>query len=269
MAYAINRTQSDKVSYAQIGQPVKYMANIDDTLVPKYLSADQIAKLNTYDYNPQKGADLLTAAGFKKGSDGVWVDDKGNPMAFELSYPSDYTDWVPVAQDVASQLTDFGIKITLRGIPDSDHRVTIRDGKFQMAIRLWGYPSFIPYYNFRYLYQQNSVGGTATVGTGYTDLKTFTGKAADGTTVDFRALVVKMADADPTVQKAAVSQASLDFNANLPVVPLVERFYNCPLVTDNISGLPSDNDPLWTNVGGSDNAINVLLMNGTIGPKSS
>ena len=268
IAYAVNRTQNDKVSYAQIGVPVKYMANFADENVSKYLTPDQIAKLNTYDYDPDKAASILTGIGFKKGSDGIWVDDKGNPLAFELSYPSDYTDWVPAAQDVASQLTDFGIKITLRGVPDADHRVTVRNGTFQMAIRLWGYPNVLPYYAFKYLYEQNSVGGKATKGTGYTDLNTYVSNDASKT--DFGALVSAMAaGTDPAPQKVAVATAALDFNQNLPVVPLVERLYNCPLVTDNISGLPADSDPLWGNVGGSDNAINVLLMNGTIGPVGS
>ena len=268
IAYAVDRTRTDKVSYAQIGQAVKYMANISDTNVPKYLTADQISSLNQYNYDQQKAADILTKAGFKKdASSGEWSDDKGNPMEFELSYPSDYTDWVPAAQDVADQLTNFGIKITLRGIPDTQHRQTIRDGQFQMAIRLWGYPSALPFYGFRYLYEQNSVGGAAKVGTGYTDLKTFKGTES-GT--DYGTWVAQMAaGTDPAPQAAAISQAALDFNKDLPVVPLVERFYNCPLVTTNISGLPADNDPIWQNVGGSGDAINVLLMDGTIGPKTS
>lgn len=268
IAYAVDRNRADKVSYAQIGQAVKYMANFSDTNVPKYMTSDQVSALNQYNYDPQKAADILTKAGFKKDTgSGEWSDDKGNPMEFELSFPSDYTDWVPIAQDVADQLTTFGFKITLRGVPDTQHRQTIRDGQFQMAIRLWGYPSPLPFYAFRYLYEQNSVGGSAKVGTGYTDLKTYKG-TENGK--DYGALVAQMAaGTDSTPQKAAVASAAADFNQDLPVVPLVERFYNCPLVTTNISGLPPDDDPIWTNVSGSSNAINVLLMNGTIGPKTS
>ncbi len=268
MAYAIDRNRSTKVSYAQIGQAVKYMAGIDDTVAPKYLTSDQLNALNPYNYDQQNAADILTKAGFKKSDSGEWIDDKGNPMEFELSYPSDYTDWTPVAQDVAAQLTDFGIKITLRGIPDEQHRPTIRDGQFQMAIRLWGYPSPLPFYAFRYLYEQNSVGGAAKVGTGYTDVKTHAG-TVNGKPVDFKALDLQMAaGTDPAPQKAAVAQAAAYFNQDLPVIPIVERFYNCPLVTTNLSGLPADDDPIWQNVSGSGNAINVLLMNGTIGPKT-
>ena len=270
IAYAINRTQSDKVLLCadRPGREVhgEYLRQ-QRVEIPDRRSDCQAESLQLRSAKSCRFADRV---GFKKGSDGMWVDDKGMPLAFDLSYPSDYTDWVPVAQDAASQLTDFGIKITLRGIPDTDHRVSIRKGDFQMAIRLWGYPNVLPYYAFHYLYDQNSVGGTATMGTGYTDVKTHMGLAADGTKTDFHALVLKMAaGTDQGPQKAAVAQAALDYNANLPTIPLVERFYNCPLVTDNLSGLPADSDPLWGNVGGSDNAINVLLMNGTIGPKSS
>ena len=38
---------------------------------------DLLAKYPTNEFNPTKGADLLTKKGWKKGSDGFWVDDKG------------------------------------------------------------------------------------------------------------------------------------------------------------------------------------------------
>jgi peptide/nickel transport system substrate-binding protein len=271
IAYAIDRNRADKVSYAQIGQPIKYMADFSDTNLPKYLTADQIKALNPYNYDQQKAADILTKAGFTKNSDGEWVDDKGKPMEFELSAPADFTDFMPVAQDVTDQLTTFGIKITLKAIPNEQHVPYVLSGQFQMAIRLWGYPSPLPYYAYRYAYLQNSIGRAVTSdkpGTSYTDKD---GKGTvDGQPFDFKALVAQIAaGTDPAPQNAAVAQAAAIANKDLPVIPLVERFYNCPLITTNISGLPPDDDPIWQNVSGVSNAINVLLMNGTIGPKTS
>lgn len=262
IAYAVDRARATKVAYGDIGKPVKYMADFSDAQVPNYMSADDIKKLNTYDLDLKKADDLLQKAGYKKDGD-VYKDRDGKALEFELSAPSDYTDWMPAAQDVADQLTAFGIKITLRAIPDSQHRPEIRDGKFQMAIRLWGYPNALPFYAFRYTYLQNSVGGKATAGTGYAHKQTIGGKD-----IDFDQLVTAIgAGTDPAPQKAAVTAAALAFNQDLPMVPLIERYYNCPLITTNIDGLPPDSDPIWQNVSGSDNAIVVLLMEGKIGPK--
>jgi len=265
IAYAIDRTRVTKVSYGQIGQPVKYMTGFSDSHVADYLTPDAIKGLNTYDYSLDKATAILNKAGFKKNGD-QWVDDKGNDMSYELSYPSDYTDYVPAAQDVASQLSDFGIKITLRGVPDEQHRPSIRDGKFQLAIRLAGYPNPLPFYAYRYLFQQNSVGGSAKVGTGFADLTTGIAKV-NGKDVDLKALLVTMSTGtDPAPQKAAVTTAAQLFNDQLPIIPLVERYYNCPLITTNINGVPPDSDPIWQNVG-SGNAIAVLILDGTLSPK--
>lgn len=163
LAYAIDRNRATKVSYGDIGKPVKYMVNISDAQVPNYLDEATIKTFNTYDYDTKKAEDLLTKAGFKKDGD-VWKDANGKALEFELSAPSDFTDWMPAAQDVADQLTSFGIKITLRAIPDAQHRPEIREGKFQLAIRLWGYPNALPFYAYRYYYQQAGVGGAIKAG---------------------------------------------------------------------------------------------------------
>ncbi len=262
MAYAINRVQTTKVAYEDIGKPVKYMANISDAQVPNYLDAATVSSFNTYENDLKKAADLMGQAGFKKSGD-AWVDASGKPLEFELSAPSDYTDWMPAAQDVTDQLTAFGIKITLRAIPDSQHRPEIRDGKFQLAIRLWGFPNALPFYAYRYVYLQASVGGSVKAGTGYAQKQTIGGKD-----YDFAALVSAVgAGTDPAPQNEAIKTLATEFNTQLPMIPLIERYFNCPLNTANISGLPPDSDPLWGNVSGSDNAIVVLLMEGTIGPK--
>ena len=40
-----------------------------DVLVPDWMSQDDIDKLNAYPYDPDKGAQMLTDLGWKKGSD--------------------------------------------------------------------------------------------------------------------------------------------------------------------------------------------------------
>jgi len=262
MAYAIDRAVATKVAYGDIGKPVKYMTDLSDSLLPNYLDAATISSFNTYENDLKKAADLMTQAGYKKSGD-AWVDSSGKPLELELSAPSDFTDWMPAASNITEQLTAFGIKMTLRAILNSQHAPEIREGKFQLAIRSWGYPNPLPYYSYNRTLLQSSVGGTIKGGTGYAPKQTIGGKD-----YDFTALVSAAgAGTDPTPQKDAVKTLATVFNSQLFMIPLIERFYNCPLNTTNLSGLPPDSDPLWGNVSGSDNAIVVLLMEGTIGPK--
>jgi peptide/nickel transport system substrate-binding protein len=262
-AYAIDRERVTKVSYAQIGKPVVHMADYSDDRLKNFLTDDQIKSFNTYAYDRKKADELMQKAGYKKSGD-FYADASGKTLELELSAPADFTDWMPAAQDVVDQLNDFGVKVTLRAVPNSQHAPDVRAGKFQLAIRLWGYPNPLPWYAFRYLYQQNAVAkADADPGMSYPLKKTIGGKE-----YDFVSLIGKVAEGtDPKPQNDAFFALTTAFNQDLPTIPLVERFYNTPLVTTNITA-PPVSDPIWGNVSGSDNAIVVLLMSGGITPKA-
>jgi len=263
LAYAIDRQRVTKVSYDQIGKAPEILTGIDDESQKAWVKPDVLATLNKYEYNTKKAEEMLTAAGFKKDGDN-WADPSGKKIELELSAPSDFTDWMPAAQDVVDQLNEFGIKVTLRAIPNSQHVTEVRAGNFKLALRLWGYPNPFPFYAYRNMYQRNAVAKTAKdKGMSYPTKQTIGGKE-----YDFDALVAAMsAGIDTAPQIEAVTSAAIAFNTDLPLIPLVERYYNCPFSDTTISGAPKADDPIWGNVSGSDNAIVVLLMNGTIGPK--
>ena len=67
IAYAIDRVENCTVAFGESCRPIKYMVGFTDAAVPTWLSADQIAKLNTYDYDLAKGEALLTGIGLHKG----------------------------------------------------------------------------------------------------------------------------------------------------------------------------------------------------------
>src|SRR6266508_5552039 len=58
IAYAIDRVENCTVAFGESCRPIKYMVGFTDAAVPTWLSADEIAKLNTYDYDPAKAAEL-------------------------------------------------------------------------------------------------------------------------------------------------------------------------------------------------------------------
>ena len=177
IAYAVNRDENGTVSLSQSGKAVQYMAGFSDILVPLWLSEDQTAKLNKYEYDTQKATDLLTGIGFKKGSDGVWVDDKGNPLAFEVSVPAEFADWSASAENLAEQLNKFGFKITVRGVNFQQQPTDVNQGKFQMAIQAWGAGNPHPEFSFvADLFTHNYVGSTQGKGMNFPMQQTLDGQ---------------------------------------------------------------------------------------------
>jgi peptide/nickel transport system substrate-binding protein len=91
IAYAVKRDENGTVSLGDSGIAVKYMAGFSDNMVPAWIDAADIAKLNTYDYDPAKAEELLTKAGYTKGADGLWAGPNG-PLVFELTAPGEFAD---------------------------------------------------------------------------------------------------------------------------------------------------------------------------------
>src|SRR5690606_5815128 len=103
-----------------------------------WLSEETIDSLNTYEVDVDAATALLEGIGFSKGDDGKWVDDQGNPLAFELTFPQEYADWSAAAENAIAQLNDFGFDITGRGVQFQQHEQDVYDGNFQIAVRNWG-----------------------------------------------------------------------------------------------------------------------------------
>lgn len=266
IGYAINREQNGTVALGQSGKGVKLLTGFSDNLVGPWLTPDVQTKLNPYKYDPDRGAQLLTKLGFKKGADGVWVSDKGERMEFELSVPPEFADWSAAAEDLAGQLSKFGVKTTVRGVPNAQHLQDVRGGKFQLAIRLWG--SGNPHVYFAYLqdlFDLNYIVNPTTRGMDF-DLRQKTEALGD---VDL-ASMIDSAGAGTNVarQKSAIARLALAFNELLPVIPLHERYSNSPAVEGvRVTGWPKDGDPIYQNQS-ADSFVTILILNGTLRPAS-
>jgi peptide/nickel transport system substrate-binding protein len=255
VAMAINKDESAKVTYGDSAKPQKYMAGFSDNLVPQWLSAADLAKLNAYTYDVAKAAGLMTAAGYAKGSDGIYAKD-GKKLEFELYFPSDFADWSSAADHAQKQLNTFGVKIVPRGAIRSQQLPDVNGGNFQIAIMGWG------------------IGNPHPQGSFIQDLRTHNTIAAAGGmkyplkqgNTDFDALIVKMGDGfDTTAQKAPVTEAALAFNDLLPVIPLWERYGNNP-VNDKkrVKGWKADSDPVYKNPWSTDAFTTLMIMDGTL-----
>ena len=256
VAYAINKEESARVTYGDSAKAPKFMAGFSDNLVPLWMfSGNAQAQLNSYAYDLKKAADLMAAAGYAKGGDGIYAKD-GKKLEFELYFPSDFADWSSAADHMQKALNTFGIKITPRGAIRSQQLPDVNGGNFQIALMGWGIGNPHPQGSF---IQDLRTHNTTPAGGGMK----YPLKQGD---VDFDALINQMGDGfDTTKQKDPVTRAALAFNDLLPVIPLWERYGNNP-VNDKkrVKGWKPDGDPIYKNAFGTDNFTVLMIMNGTL-----
>jgi peptide/nickel transport system substrate-binding protein len=255
VAHAINKEESAKITYGESAKVQKFMAGVSDNIVPLWVSAADQAKLNSYAYDLKKATDLMTAAGYAKGSDGIYAKD-GKKLEFELLFPSDFADWSSAADHAQKALNSFGIKITPRGAIRSQQLPDVNDGKFQISIMGWGIGNPHPQASF---IQTLRTHNTIPAGGGYK----FPMKQGN---VDFDALINRMAEGfDTNAQKAPVTEFILAFNDLLPVVPLWERYGNNPVnEKKRVTGWAPDSDPIYKNAFGTDNFTVYQIMMGKL-----
>ena len=151
IAYAVDRVENCTVAFGESCRPIQYMVGFTDAAVPTWLSEDQIAQLNTYDYDLAKAEELLTGLGFTKGSDGIWVDDQGNPMEFDLSVPADFTEYLASSENVAQQLAEFGIKVNVTPYPSAERNDRHKAGNYEMSMDIgMRFTYFHPFVSYDY-----------------------------------------------------------------------------------------------------------------------
>ena len=73
-----------------------------------------LVKQYGFTYNPTDAKAILTAAGYKMGSDGYFENKDGSPIDLELIVPNGWTDWMAAIQSIAQSAKAGGIKITPR-----------------------------------------------------------------------------------------------------------------------------------------------------------
>lgn len=266
LAYAIDRDENGFVSLADSGKRQLLMTGFADSVADTWLTDDTKAALNHYDYDVAKAEEILLGLGFSRDSDGVWLDDTGARMEFELTAPAEFADWSAAAENVAEQLTDFGIVTTFRGVNFQQHPTDVRAGDFQMAIRNWGAAN--PHPSFAFDTDFNSYNGGG--GEGVTGGSGMSWPLVQSTSLgelDLGALTIEAGSGgDDAAQAATVNTLALAYNELLPQIPLWERYGNNPASQVRVVGWPPDGDPIYNNGPYGDPFVTYLLLTGTLAP---
>jgi len=254
IAHAIDRKQLREITYYYAGDVDKYAHNVLTSVEERWLGKDFLETLTVYDYNPAKAEAMLKELGYKRGPDGNWLDPDGEPLAWEINCPAGYSDWVLACDNLATQLTEFGIPCECQPIENAVFWPKTTAGEYQVAMLWsavwWGYAH--PWRGFYRIF----LGDT---GKRIGCPPTLTGP--DGEEVDLEELVTKIGSTfDEAELKALVQKAAWICNEHMLQLPYCEKklmeFHNHAYV----SGWPDVDDPLWSLAGGGAERADVTMM---------
>ncbi len=265
MAYVIDREENGFVSLAESGIANECMCGFSDNLVPVWLSESVQDSLNFYDLDYDMASSLLESVGYSLNGDGIWADEDGNTLSFELIFPAEFLDWAGAAENVTAQLNAFGFDITARGVQFQQHQQEVYDSNFQLAIRNWGIGSPFPGESYLQPYNryngQGEIAGEGVGGGMRFDVNvTYSGGELDVLAASY----ASSEGTDLDAQRELVEALALSFNELLPAIPLWERYGNNPL-NRNFVNAPAGDDGVYLNAG-ADHFMPYLILIGGIGP---
>ncbi|MBV9854439.1 MAG: ABC transporter substrate-binding protein [Streptosporangiaceae bacterium] len=231
MAYAIDR---NKVS--QIGEyGEEPPANQNAIVTPTFSSwmNGQAAGQYNYTYNPAKAEQILTRAGYTKGSDGIFAKG-GQRLSFSVINIGGYSDWVAGMSVIQSDLKAVGIQITPQNLAQNDFLARLYAGSYQLAYNnQTGGPT--PYYEFRqWLYSANSapIGKNAS-----TNWERYINPATDALLNQYATTT------DPATQHHIMDQLQQVVLNDVPFIPMTQEVAWYQYNTGSFTGWVTQSNP--------------------------
>jgi len=234
LAYGIDRgsvSQKGEYGYEPAG-------NQTGVLTPTFSSWVDQSALSKYNYkfDTNKATQLLTQAGFSKGSDGIMQDGSGHKLAFTIISIAGYTDWTASLQVVKQNLQQIGVQITEQDQNSNDYFNNLFTGNYQLAYgELATSPGPSPYYELR-----NTLDSATTADIGQTaagDYERYKNPQVDSLLDQYGATT------DTAKQHDLIKQVEAAMLEDVPVIPVTEGVAWYEYSTKNIAGWPTPGDP--------------------------
>jgi peptide/nickel transport system substrate-binding protein len=233
MAYAINRQKVSTIG--EYGyEPASNQTGIVTPTFSSWLDTSQAAAFgNNYAYNPAKAISILTAAGFKKGSDGIMAKG-GQKLSFTIVNNGGFSDWVASVNVIQQNLKAVGIQVTPKNLSQTAHQNAIYTGKYDLGyLSETGGPT--PYYELRqWLYSGNSAPIGQPAGSNW---ERYSNKATDALINSYPTTT------DPGQQHAIVTKLQKVMLQDVPVIPITESVDWFQYDTGTFSGWVTQSNP--------------------------
>ncbi|HKV88551.1 MAG TPA: ABC transporter substrate-binding protein [Candidatus Dormibacteraeota bacterium] len=234
LAYGIDRgsvSQKGEYGYEPAG-------NQTGVLTPTFASWVDQSAMGKYGYkmDVNKATQLLSQAGFTKGSDGIMADSSGHKLAFTIISIAGYTDWTASLQVVKQNLQQIGVQITEQDQNSNDYFNNLFTGNYQLAYgELATSPGPSPYYELR-----NTLDSATTAAIGQTaagDYERYKNPQVDSLLDQYGATT------DSNKQHDLIKQVEAFMLEDVPVIPVTEGVAWYEYSTRDIGGWPTQKDP--------------------------
>jgi peptide/nickel transport system substrate-binding protein len=160
ISLAINRPVVSRLGESGYQAP----ANQTGVVLPTYASWSDTSLPQSATYDPAKAQQILTSAGFTKGSDGIFKDKSGAPLSFTIKTISGFSDWDSSLQLITQQLKAVGIAVTVQDENTTTYTADAQGGHYQLLYGGSGGPAPSPgpspYYELRGLLFSGNIGST-------------------------------------------------------------------------------------------------------------
>ena len=232
MAYAIDRNKVSQIGEYGYEPP----ANQSGIVTPTFSDWQNTAATSQYNYtfNPDKAKQILTSAGFKMGSNGIFASPSGKPLSFSVINIGGYSDWVASMQVIQQDLKAVGIQITPNNLSQNDFLSRLYNGDYQLAYNNnTGGPS--PYYELRqWLFSGNSapIGKQAA-----SNWERYSNPSTDALFNQYAATT------NESQQKQIVGQLQQVMLTDVPIIPVTEEVAWYQYNTDKFTGWVTPGNP--------------------------
>ncbi len=222
----------DRATVSRLGESgYQAPANQSGVILPTYSAWSDPSYTQTT-YSASKADQILTAAGFTKGSNGIYQDKSGNPLSFTIKTISGFSDWDASLQLITQQLKAAGIAVTVQDENTSSYTADLQGGHFQLAYGGSGGPAPSPgpspYYELRGLLFGGNVGST-----NYERYKS--------TSTD--ALFNEYSSATQSQQVNIIHQIQKVMVDEVPLIPVTEGVDWYQYDTSHFAGWPTQSNP--------------------------
>lgn len=199
-----------------------------------------------------RASSLLARAGFKKGSDGIYVDRNGRRLAFNINVVSGWTDWVTDCQIMTSNLRAIGMDVKVNAMSFNSYYSALQTGSFDTAISYTN-TGPTPYYLYNSLLASVN---TAPIGQPATSNWE---RWSDPTTDTL--LQQYASSADLAVQQQALAGIQKIMVEQLPTIPLIYGATWYEYSTTRFVGWPDQQHPYAVPAPYAAPDVEVVLLN--------
>ncbi len=272
IAYAINLKDIQPVLEPGTLDNDPYLCGMVPSFRELWVSKDATSKMQNYSYNRKKAEDLLTEAGWKKGSDGFYRDDKGQLVQIEFASMNNWPIFFLGGDAIVNQMNQFGIKSQFKAMEFAAYNDYLKAGQHTIGFQFLGNIAYGHGWGaYKHLYKDNVVWvglkDPKDNSAAYPDFKV---KIGTGETVDVYKLIDEVFYTnEKNDQIKIIDKLALATNEFVPFYPIGEKTtpFKVYHTRTKLTGYPEDpKDPIWFG-GSSTDSFSKLLKLGKMDVK--